>query len=116
MDLPVPDAVPDPALTRPPAGHGDHVTSPATYLVIFGALLALTVTTVAVAAAPLGAWHTPVAFAIAAVKATLVVLFFMHVLHSTRLTWVVVLASLFMLGIMFALTFSDYLTRAWMMY
>ena len=48
---------------------------------------------------------------IAVAKATLVVLFFMHVRYSTRLTWVVVAGSVFWLGILLALTFSDYLTR-----
>jgi len=46
-------------------------------------------------------------------KATLVVLFFMHVKYSTRLTWAVVLGSVFWFGILIALTMSDYLTRAW---
>ena len=54
-----------------------------------------------------------VALTIAVFKATLVVLFFMHVKYSTRLTWAVVLGSVFWLGILLVLTFSDYLTRAW---
>ena len=53
------------------------------------------------------------ALVIAVVKATLVILFFMHVWHSTRLTWVVVGGGLFWLGILLALTLSDYLTRPW---
>jgi cytochrome c oxidase subunit 4 len=57
-----------------------------------------------------------VALTIAVLKATLVVLFFMHVKYSTRLTWAVVLGSIFWLGIMFVLTMSDYLTRAWLTY
>jgi cytochrome c oxidase subunit 4 len=47
---------------------------------------------------------------------TLVVLFFMHVKYSTRLTWVVVAASVFWLGILLALTMGDYLTRSWRTY
>ena len=77
-----------------------QAASPRSYLLVFIALLALTLTTVAVAAVPLGRLHTPVALAIAAVKATLVVLFFMHALHSPRLTWLAILASLFWLAIM----------------
>jgi cytochrome c oxidase subunit 4 len=50
---------------------------------------------------------------IAVFKATLVVLFFMHVKYSTRLTWAVVLGSVFWFGILITLTMSDYLTRAW---
>ena len=51
------------------------------------------------------------ALAIAVFKATLVVLFFMHVKYSTRLTWAVVVGSVFWLGILLVLTMSDYLTR-----
>ncbi len=58
-----------------------------------------------------GALNTVVALAIACTKATLVVLFFMHVKYSTRLTWAVVLGSVFWLFILLALTFNDYLTR-----
>jgi len=72
--------------------------------------------TVQVSYFDLGALNTIVALTIAVTKATLVVLFFMHVRYSTRLTWVVVVASIFWLGILLALTFSDYLTRAWRTY
>ena len=41
------------------------------------------------------------------------VLFFMHVKYSTRLTWLVVIGSVFWLGILLAMTLGDYLTRAW---
>ena len=60
-----------------------------------------------------GGANTIVALAIAVFKATLVVLFFMHVKYSTRLTWAVVLGSLFWLGILLTITMSDYLTRSW---
>ena len=56
------------------------------------------------------------ALAIAVFKATLVVLFFMHVKYSTRLTWAVVLGSVFWLGILLVLTMTDYLTRVWRTY
>ncbi|MCA1573318.1 MAG: cytochrome C oxidase subunit IV family protein, partial [Acidobacteria bacterium] len=55
-----------------------------------------------------------VAMTIAVVKATLVVLYFMHVRYSARLIWVVVASALFWMGILFALTFSDYWTRGWL--
>ena len=61
----------------------------------------------------LGPLNTVAALAIAVFKAALVVLFFMHVKYSTRLTWAVVIGSVFWLGILLALTFSDYLTRGW---
>jgi cytochrome c oxidase subunit 4 len=85
-------------------------------VVIFVLLLGLTVSTVAAAYVPFGAWHLPIALAIAAVKATLVVLFFMHLLQSARLNYVVVVSGLFWLGILLVLTFNDYLTRHWLSY
>ena len=53
------------------------------------------------------------ALIIATIKAVLVILFFMHVIHSTRLTWVVIIAAFLWLGVLFVLTFADYLTRGW---
>ncbi len=89
-------------------------TRPPTYFLIFAALLLLTGATVLVAYLPLGEWHTVLALAIAVTKALLVVLFFMHLLHSTRLTWLVAGAGVLWLGIMFVLTLSDYWTRHWL--
>jgi len=51
---------------------------------------------------------------VASAKTLLVVLFFMHVWYSTRLTWVVVLSGLFFLAIMLGLTLTDYMSRPWM--
>jgi cytochrome c oxidase subunit 4 len=69
--------------------------------------------TVQAAFIDLGAFNTVVALIIACAKAALVILFFMHVKYSTRLTWAVVAGSLLWLGILLALTFNDYLTRTW---
>ena len=93
-----------------------HVTGIPVYLAVFAALMVLTILTVFVSTLDLGLLNTPIALAIAVTKATLVILFFMHVIHSTRLTWVVILASLLWLAVMFVLTFADYLTRGWAMY
>jgi cytochrome c oxidase subunit IV len=92
-------------------GAAKHVPSPLPYFLVFGGLLVLTLTTVLVAWAPLGAWHTTVALSIAVIKASLIVLFFMHGLESTRLTWMVIVAAVLWLAIMLGGTFSDYLTR-----
>ena len=94
----------------------DHIVPKGVYYLIFAALMAGTAITVAVAFVDLGAFNTVVALTIAVVKATLVVLFFMHVRYSTKLTWAVVAGSVFWLGILLALTFSDYLTRSWRTY
>lgn len=90
-----------------------HVTSIAVYLLVFFALAAGTILTVAASRFDLGMWNTPIALVIATIKAVLVILFFMHVIHSTRLTWVVVIGSFLWLGVLFVLTFADYLTRLW---
>ena len=84
-----------------------------TYVIIFGLLMLGTYLTVQAAFLDLGAFNTPIAIAIAIAKATVVVLYFMHVKYSPRLTWVVVIGSVFWLAILLAMTFGDYATRAW---
>ena len=87
---------------------------PQTYFLVFGALLALTLTTVLLSMAPLGMWEVPVALGIAACKTILVALFFMHLLQSSRLTWLVVASGVLFLAIMLSLTLADYWTRSWL--
>ena len=94
----------------------DHIVPTRVYYLIFTALMVGTAITVGVAFVDLGPFNAIVALTIAVLKATLVVLFFMHVRYSTKLTWAVVLGSVFWLGILLALTFSDDLTRAWRTY
>jgi cytochrome c oxidase subunit IV len=91
-----------------------HVAPKSLYYGIFAALMVGTVITVAVAFVDLGALNNVVMLTIAIAKATLVVLFFMHVRWSTRLTWVVVISGFFWLLIMFSFTMMDYLSRGWM--
>ena len=90
-----------------------HVVSPRLYYLVFGTLMVLTGVTVWVAFVDLKIFNTIVALTIAVVKATLVVLFFMHVKYATRLTWVVVVSGFVWMSILFALTLSDYLSRGW---
>jgi len=90
-----------------------HVSPKSTYYAIFGALMVLTAVTVGVAFVNLGALNFPVAITIAITKATLVILFFMHVKYSSRLTKMVVGMAFFFLAIMFGLTLTDYGTRGW---
>lgn len=92
----------------------EHVTSIKIYLAVFFALMILTAVTVGVAFVDLGPFNDIVALAIAICKATLVVLFFMHVLHSRRMTKVTVVASFFWLLILFGLTMSDYVSRGFL--
>jgi cytochrome c oxidase subunit IV len=88
-----------------------HVVPVRTNIVVFVALLVLLVATVGAAHLPLAGWHVPIAMAIATAKAVLIILFFMHVLHSHKLTMVVSVASFFWLAIMVVLTLNDYLSR-----
>src|SRR5262245_10988944 len=90
----------------------DHVVPTRIYYIIFLALMVCTAITVGVAFVDLGRLNAVVAMTIAVLKATLVVLFFMHLKYGTRLTWVVVVAGLFWLGIMLALTLGDYASRS----
>jgi cytochrome c oxidase subunit 4 len=92
------------------------VTPLATYFLVFAALAAGTLLTWFASTIDLGWWNTPIALVIATTKAVLVILFFMHVIHSTRLTWVVIIGSFVWLGVFFVLTFADYLTRVWAIY
>lgn len=91
-----------------------HIAPKSLYYTIFGALMIGTVLTVVVAFFDLGFLNNVVMLAIAGAKATLVVLYFMHVRWSTRLTWLVAGSGFFFLLILFAFTMMDYLTRGWM--
>ncbi len=90
-----------------------HVAPKSLYYLVFLALVVGTALTVFVAKFDLGALNNIVMLTIACTKALLVVLFFMHVRWSTRLTWVVAAAGFFWLLILFSLTMSDYLSRGW---
>lgn len=92
------------------------VVSPRAYVGVFAFLLVFTGITVAVAFFDLGVFNPVVAMTIAIIKAAAVVLIFMHVYYGPRLIWVVGGAALFWMGILFVLTLSDYLTRAWTAY
>lgn len=93
----------------------EHIVPVRVYITIFLVLLVGTALTVAAAFVDfkLPYINTIVALTIATIKATFVVLYFMHVRYSSRLIWVIMAAALFWMAILFAFTFSDYLTRDW---
>src|SRR5438067_10914457 len=94
----------------------EHIVYPRVYVVIFLALLLGTGVTAGVAFFDFpGPLNAVVALTIAVIKATLVVLYFMHVRYGGRLIWLVIGSAIFWLAIMFALTISDYWTRTWFM-
>ena len=90
-----------------------HISPKKNYYAIFGALMVLTTITVSVAFINLGTLNFPVALAIAILKATLVILFFMHVKYSSALTKLICGTAFFFLVILFGLTLTDYLSRGW---
>ena len=102
--------------------HSEHVVPVSTYIIVFICLLLLTGLTTGVAYIDLGTLHlgsanidlnTVAALVIAVSKMLLVVLFFMHVKYATGLTKLVVIAGIFWLGILMALTLADEHSRNW---
>lgn len=81
---------------------------------VFLVLMVLTALTVGASFLDLGPLNTIIMIGIAGLKATLVVLFFMHVRYGTKLIPVVILSGLFWLFILFCLMFADYFTRGWL--
>lgn len=93
--------------------HEHHIVSPMVYLTIVILLLVFTGLTVGASFLELGVFNPIVAIAIACIKATLVVLFFMHVKYSTRLTKLTVGCGLFTFLALIGMTLADYISRAW---
>ena len=97
----------------------EHVVPIKTYLLVFLALMAGTAITVWVSFVDL-TWfsgaNVAVALVIASIKATLVILFFMHARYSSRLTWAVVIAGFFWLGLLLFGVMNDYAFRGWLTY
>jgi cytochrome c oxidase subunit 4 len=81
------------------------------YVAIAAALLGLLALTVALAHLKLGAWALPVALTIAAMKAALVLLFFMELRVSAQVVRVMATASLVWLMLLIGGTVSDYVSR-----
>src|SRR5262245_27205930 len=89
--------------------------SPVAYTIVCLVLVLLTVVTVSVSFLHVrGPWHLVIGLTIGVLKASLVVLFFMHALFSPRLIWSVIATACFWLGILLVLTYSDYFTRGFM--
>jgi cytochrome c oxidase subunit 4 len=100
-------------MTEDATKHEHKIVSPVVYLVIFGALLVGTAITIWASYVNLHEWNPVIALAIACTKATLVVLFFMHVKYSSKLTMLTIGAGFFMFLVLIGMTLSDYFTRAW---
>ena len=91
---------------------------PRTYLMVYVALLLLTGSTVLIAnnqdQLHLERFEIPIALGIAATKTVLVGVFFMHLLHSRPLTWLIMVIAVLFLAAMMGFTLGDYWTRGWM--
>jgi cytochrome c oxidase subunit IV len=85
-----------------------------TYIIVYALLMAGLVATVGVAYVPLGRANLLVALTIGFAKAALVVLFFMHVLYSPKLTWIGIFAGLVWFAILLSLVAADYVSRDWL--
>jgi cytochrome c oxidase subunit 4 len=94
--------------------HRQHVIPSSIYVGIWAILMVLTGLTVFVSFIELHDWNIVLALVIATIKGTLVVLFFMHLFYSSKLTKVTVIAALFFLFLLLALSMTDYLTRSWL--
>ena len=92
----------------------EYVVPIKVYVAVFVTLLVMTAATTAISSVDLGPWNTVVVLGIALFKATLVVLFFMHVKYSRRLTQMVILVGLFWLAMLLLITFSDFASRGWL--
>ena len=90
-----------------------HVVPVRVYIIVLSLLFVFTVVTVLAAFLELGPLNTPLALSIAIFKASIVVLFFMHVRYNTPLMWVFAGAGFFWLLILLALTMQDYVSRDW---
>lgn len=89
----------------------EHIVPTRVYYMVFAALLVLTGVTTAIAYVDLGRFNIVVALAIAIFKASLVVLFFMHIKYSTTLTKAIVCSGVIFLIVMVFFTMTDLLTR-----
>jgi cytochrome c oxidase subunit 4 len=91
-----------------------HVVPVKLYVAVFASLMVLTAITVVVAYFDLGPLNNLVMLGIAFTKATLVVLYFMHVRYATRLTALVAAGGVLWLLFLFGFTMADYLSRGWL--
>lgn len=88
-----------------------HALSSKTYLLVFIGLLLLLLITASASFIDLGPFNAAVAIGIAVLKALLILLFFMHLKISDWAIRLVSLSAFVWLGLLFTLSFSDFLTR-----
>ena len=94
--------------------HAEFHVPMSTYVIVFVLLMVGLIVTVIAAFIDLGEANMIVAMLIAGAKAALVILYFMHVKYASRLTKIFVSAAFLWLALLFALTFTDYVSRNWL--
>jgi cytochrome c oxidase subunit 4 len=99
-----------------PTHHVHTVVQPKVYAAVFGALLFFTALTVGVSYLELGVFNAVAALGIAVIKGTLVVLFFMHIRYSSKLTKLTLAAGFLTFIVLITMTMTDYISRAWGMW
>ena len=90
-----------------------HIVTPLQYSYVYATLIVGTILTVVAAQVELGVFNPIVALGIACFKATVVILFFMHVKYQSRLIKITVGAGFFTFIVLITMTLSDYMSRAW---
>ena len=98
-------------MTTDTAGHGEHIVSYKKLAGVWLTLLVLTMATVAITRAELGAAKVWAALAIASLKSGLVIAFFMHMKYEARLFRIILFVALVTLAIFIGFTFFDVLYR-----
>jgi cytochrome c oxidase subunit 4 len=91
-----------------------HIVTPATYVKAIVVLMVLLIVTVLAAEVEMGILNVPIALLIATTKAIVIMMYFMHLKFSSKLVWIFAGVAFVFVGIMFALTMSDYFTRDWL--
>jgi cytochrome c oxidase subunit IV len=91
----------------------EHIVPRRVYFLVFAVLILFTALTVVAAFKDLGPFNLGVALGIAVLKATLVVLYFMHVRYNPKLIGLAIALAVAWLGILLVITFGDYVTRGW---
>ena len=100
-------------MSAQPASSSEHIMSLGANLLVFAGLMLLLIATVVAAQFDLGALSIAIALTIAAAKALLIILYFMHIRFSSRLAWIFAASGFVWLAILLGLTLSDYISRGW---
>jgi cytochrome c oxidase subunit IV len=103
----------DPANVTNPEHGEHHIVTPLQYTMVFGTLIFFTILTILAAEVDMGWLNPVVALGIACFKASIVILFFMHVKFQSNLIKMTVAAGFFTFLVLVTMSLSDYISRGW---